>query len=429
MFDLSIVTDALRNILTAALSSSPVFGGAPPPFSVAVSSESPDSLTSGADCDLNLYLFHLTESRHLRNQFWTQQSITGQPPGPPQQPIAFEPFCVDLYFLLSAQSDSSYQQEQQVMSVAVRAFHEQPIVRLATPTPTGVTPSEITLTMESPTPEDLSRLWQALGAPLRVAAQYRASVAMLEPETGATAQPKPTTWSLLAAPTDGDHSLPFLYGTVRRVFFQAPAGQRSYDQTPASAAPAPAAVAGQEFVLRGSGILSNDQVFLVTVQPDGTEVEQDVTSWKVALVHPYPAPPADGVPIGLRPPDTPPGASPPPGRYMLRLGRPAQPGWRSNSVPVSIAPWLDPSAGPLLTAGGGGLYTCTSANVPAAGVDLRLGSALLVRRNAAPNPGEWRLSGSTITFKAPPGLPSGQYAVHLRAADVEADPALWAVVP
>ena len=110
MFDLSIVTDTLRDILSAALAASPLFGGNPPPFSVAVSCQHPsDALdTSGADCDVNLYLFHISEDRDLRNQFWTQKSITGQPAGPTRQPVAFEPLCLDLYFLLTAHSQSSY---------------------------------------------------------------------------------------------------------------------------------------------------------------------------------------------------------------------------------------------------------------------------------------------------------------------------------
>lgn len=417
MYDLSIVTDALRDILTGALAASPLFGGGPPPFSIAVSSQHPDT-PSGADCDLNLYLFHLCENKHLRNQFWTQQSITGQP-GAPIQPIAFEPLCLDLWFLLSAQSEGSYQQEQQAMSVAVRAFHEQPVVRLPTPTPTGIATSEVTLTMETPSPDDLSRLWQALGAPLRMTAEYKASVAMLLPETGAVAHPNPTTWSLLAAPEDDLGETPLLYGTVRRVSFMAPAGARSYDQTPASTSPAAAPVIGQEFILRGRGLLETDDVFLVTPQPDGTETEQDIASWRLVSV-------GGGEPIVLRPPPTP-GECPEPGRYLLRIGRGTL---RSNAVPVLIAPWVDFSAGPLLAPDGSGLYEAFAVNVPAAGATVRLGTALLRRiTSGAPAAGEWRLVGSnTLRFRPPTGTPPGQYALRLRAADVEADPAVWAVV-
>ena len=151
MFDVSFVTDALRDIVTAAIASSPVFGGGPPPFTLGVSSQHPQDAAASpsADCDLNLYLFHLVEDRYVRNQFWTQQSITGQPPGPPRQPVAFEPLCLDLYYLLSAHSQHSYAHEQQAMSVAMRAFHENAVVKLATPSPTGAPQSEITIELES----------------------------------------------------------------------------------------------------------------------------------------------------------------------------------------------------------------------------------------------------------------------------------------
>jgi hypothetical protein len=430
MLDLSIVTDVLRGLLLDAVATSPLFGGAGPPFSVAVTGQHPESLTTGADCDLNLYLFYVSEDKYVRNQFWSQEFVTGQPPGPPRQPVAFEPLCLDLSFLLSAQSQTSYVQEQQVMSVAVRALHEHAKVGLATPTPTGQPTSEVTLTMEKPTSDELSRLWQALGAPLRMTAQYKASVVLMTPETGAVREPNPNTWALIAAPQDGrgDGIHPHLTGTSRRVGFEAPAGPRQYDQTPASFAPAPAAIAGQDFVLRGTQLQDTDTVFLVTHLADGTVTEQDITAWKVALTHPYTSPPSGGIPVRLRAPSAP-GACPPPGRYTLRAGRPAEPAFRSNDVPVSIAPWIDPAPGPTI-APAGGLFTCTVANVPAIGAELRLGAARLRRTLAPPPaPGEWRLSGTTLTFRPPSSLAPGTYAVRLRAADVEADPALWAAVP
>lgn len=430
MLDVSIVTDALRDLLLDALATTPLFVGGGPGFSVAVTGQHPETLTTGAECDLNLYLFYLTEDKYLRNQFWSQEFVTGQPPGPARQPVAYEALCLDLFFLLSAQSQTSYVQEQQVMSVAMRALHEHANVTLPTPTPTGHATSEITLTMEKPTWDELSRLWQALNAPLRMTAQYKASVVLMTPETGTRQQPKPTMWSLTAAPQDGfgDGFHPHLVGTSRRVDFEAPAGPRLYDQTPASMAPAPAGVAEQEVVLRGGAITDTDTVFLVTHHPDGTETEQDVTGWKVALTHPFPSAPSGGVPFRLRPPATP-GACPPAGRYTLRIGRPAEPAFRSNDVPVSIAPWIDPSSGPTITPVAG-LFTCTVANVPATDAELRLGSVRLSRRPAgAPAAGEWQLTGATLTFRPPTRLAAGQYAVRLRAADIEADPALWAVIP
>ena len=80
MLDVSIVTDALRDLLLDALATSPLFGGVGPSFNVAVTGQHPDLPTTGADCDLNVYLFYVTEDKHLRNSFWNQDFITGQPP-------------------------------------------------------------------------------------------------------------------------------------------------------------------------------------------------------------------------------------------------------------------------------------------------------------------------------------------------------------
>lgn len=437
MYDLSIVTDALRQIIIDALAASPLFGGGPPTFSFAVSGQHPQQPPSGADCDLNLYLFHLTENKFLKNYFWSQASITGQPPGPPLQPIAYEPLCLDLFYLLTAQSQASYVNEQQVMSVAMRALHEYGTVKLATPTPTGEAISEVSLGLESPTWDELARLWQALTVPLRATAQYRAGVAMLLPEPGPLTSPiHPTQWTIVSQPATwdpddtSDPPVPVLYGTSRRVTYLAPVtGPREFDQVPASAAPAPAPAGGQAFMLRGYNLVDADPVYLIEYGPGGAETETDITAtWKQPLAPPYTTQPVGGVPFMLRPPPTPPGSCPPPGQYGLRIGQPGDPAWRSATVPFSIAPWIDPAGGPLLNPSGG-TYSFTSTNIPATGAELRLGTVPLTQiTSGAPAAGQWVLGGATVTFAAPAGLPTANYAIRIRAGNVEADPALWAVV-
>jgi hypothetical protein len=433
VYDLSLVTDALQQIIVDALAASPLFGHGPPSFSFSVSGQHPQSLPTGSDCEVNLYLFHLTEDKFLKNSFWSQASMTGQPHGPARQPVAFEPLCLDLYFILSAQSQTSHEHEQQAMSIAMRALHEHGTVKLATPTPDGVATSEISLSLESPTWDELSRLWQAFAVPLRLSAQYRAGVAVLMPEQGLTSQPRPKQWTVVSVPAapPSDPSFPQLFGTSRRVQYIAPGrGPQVFEQTPATAAPAPKAVKGQAFMLRGRGLADTDLVFLVESFPDGSETETDITAaWKHPLKPSYPAVPENGVPFLLRPPQTPPGSCPPPGRYGLRVGRPTLPGWRSATVPVDIGPWVNPSGGPLLKPVSG-VYTLPTANIPADGVELRLGTVRLTRRTSGtPAPGEWRLSGHDLKFAAPAETPAGIHPIGLRAADVEADPALWAVVP
>ena len=124
MLDVSIVTDTLRDLLLDALATSPLFGGVGPPFNVAVTGQHPDLPTTGADCDLNVYLFYLTEDKHLRNRFWNQDFSRVSRLGRRASPLRSSLSVSICFFLVSAQSKNSYVQEQQVMSVAVRALHE-----------------------------------------------------------------------------------------------------------------------------------------------------------------------------------------------------------------------------------------------------------------------------------------------------------------
>jgi len=432
MYDLSIITDALQTIISTALNSSPVFGGVPPSYSVKVTGQHPQSPPSGSDCDLNLYLFHVVEDKYLKNSFWTQGNITGQPPGPALQPIAYQPLCLDLYYILTAQSQGSYVQEQQVMSVAMRALHEYGIVHLATPNPAGYPTSEVSLTLESPTWSELSVMWQALNVPLRMAAQYKASVAMLMPETGQTSHIPPTVWTFSAQPatwTAGDQTDPSLLGTTRRYYFTTPlSGKNYYYQSPASAAPAPTSDPNQAFMLHGAYLADVDKVYLIEYNPDGTHTETDIsTTWKQPLAPPYTTVPAGGVPFLLRPP-APPAPCPPPGRYGLCVGQSGDPTWRSAVVPFELTPWIDPTGGPLLSASGG-VYTITTANVPATGANLFLGTVPLTQiTSGTPAAGQWLLSGSTVTFVAPAGLPKGDHMIRIRAGDTEADPSQWVAI-
>jgi hypothetical protein len=439
MFDLSLVTDTLKSLLTGAVSASPIWVGGPP--SLSFSGVNPELVKSSSECDLNVFLYHVTEDKFQKNSFWSQAAQSGG--APPHQPVAFEPMALDLSYLVSAAS-VSYETEQRVMSIVLRTLHENATITVPAPGPTGLPVTELTIALQSQTGDELSRLWQAIAAPLRMTADYRVSVVFLTPETPPASAPHPTTWSLLAdSPATNPPTvtpagpLPVLIGTFRRVTYVAPPQpglppNRTFDLTPASAAPAPAA-ADQTMVLRGTHLDDADRIYLVTIDPAGTLSEVDVTSWKVKLTIKYSSPPAGGVPVRLRPPPgagAAPAGCPAPGHYYLRVGTPADPAWRSGLVALDLAAWVDPAPGPDLIAGGGGVYTCTVVGLPAAGGEVRLGTVPLVQTAASPPAaGEWNLTGTTLSFKAPAGLRPGSYALRVRAGDVESDPALWPVVP
>src|SRR4029077_16962070 len=89
-----------------------------------------------------------------------------------------------LFYLVSAYSEASYVEEQQAMSVALRVFHANAVVRSGPPSPPAPGPLawQLTLSMEHRSYDELSRLWQATTVPLRLGVVYRAAVVFLTPE-------------------------------------------------------------------------------------------------------------------------------------------------------------------------------------------------------------------------------------------------------
>lgn len=417
MRDLSIVTDALCALLTGAVNTSPIFGGTPPPFAVTVSGQHPQ--TPGlADCELNVYLFHVAPNKYLANSFWSQAAQHASTPA-----VASEPLSLDLWYMVSAQSKTSYVHEQQILGIAMQCLHDNAVIDLNTPTPlpSAITPSRVTVVLEAPNFDELSRLWQAFGLPLRTTAEYRVSVAFLTPDVLPVDMPDVTVMNLVSSPDMTSGLVPAqLFSTRRELSYTAPGPiAESVQLSPATTAPAPgAAAAAQVVVLDGAGVQPGDHVVIVSY-PGGVRTESDVTATWVAPGDP---------PFRLTPPTG--AGAPAAGRHEVVLTRPTEPGWQSNPVPLNVAAWIDPAGGPTITPNGLAIFSITVGNVPADRVVLRLGTTALTRLTAGtPQPGQWRLSGTTLTFAAPTGTTPGTYLVGLRADDVEADPTKWAVVP
>ena len=86
----------------------------------------------------------------------------------------------------SAYAEGNYVHEQQAMSIAMRVFHENPVIRGVGP---DGQPWQVTLTLERRSYDELSRLWQATTSALRLSAVYRASVVLLETEKAPPSAP------------------------------------------------------------------------------------------------------------------------------------------------------------------------------------------------------------------------------------------------
>jgi hypothetical protein len=192
IFDLSVVTDTLKRLIDTEWPNAPLWTPATPLFAVDVTGLSPDAVRQGQGAQLSLYLYHVEEDKATESLFW---SARAQSAGGP--PLRYQPLALDLYYLLSAYAEGNYVHEQQAMSIAMRVFHENPVV-------SGVgadgLPWQVTLTLERRSYDELSRLWQATTSSLRLSAVYRASVALLQPEQAPPPGPPVSVVNVAAAP-------------------------------------------------------------------------------------------------------------------------------------------------------------------------------------------------------------------------------------
>jgi hypothetical protein len=414
--DLSSITDRLIGLLTDCRDNSslwnpdnlPVNPG--PPFTITPTGLSPESVRTLGDCQLTLYLFHVTEDKFQKNL-----DVPGQT-SPTVPLIRYTPLSLDLYYLLTAFSKNNYVQEQQAMTVAMRCFHDNPIVKLNVIFGAQVVNEEFTLTMETENLDELSRLWQSFAVPPRFSAVYKASVVLVSPEAvlGPPA-PKPTHITITADPS----LLPFaaggqVIGTARTFQFRKLDGTLStpLDMAPATVAP------NQLFFLYGAGLNqpTSNRVYLTMLG----NVEVDVTSW---LTGPPNVQTQNR--FTLRLPNAfgaPPAASPPPGIYQLSVGNALT--IRSNTTPFSIGPRIDVSLNPPILAPGP-IFTVSGIGFVAGATQVLLDTVLLTE--GAPGAGLFQVNGpgTQISFQAPAGLSPQRHAVRIRVNGVEADPSWW----
>jgi len=429
VIDLSIVTDALVKVVEDCRDNSPLWPGPNPTFTINVSGSAPDAVRAGSDCELSLYLFHVNQDKYQMN---------APVVGPQARPIPLQPLSLDLYYLVSAYAGNDYVHEQQAMSIALRCFHETPILRLTVPFAAGPVQEECTVTMEVETSDEIGRLWQATTAALRLATVYRVGVVFMPPEAPTQPPaPPPTRVSLGGDVADLPlASLGQVAGSRRTLTYATAIGTPPVS-TPVTVDLSPATVAaGQQVVLDGAGFdrPTSARVYLL----DGAGTEHEVTAWKV----PDPAAPAPPVQtparLTLALPSTggnAPGGTPAPGIHQFRVGSDAALGdaqtYRSNGTPFNLAARVSVTVDPPILAPAAGLFTVQGVGFVAAKTEVLLGTTALQRVTAAPAAGEFRVnpSGTTITFRTPAGLASGRHGVRVRVNQVESDPGWWVDVP
>ncbi len=415
-FDLSSVTDSLLGLVKSQWTTAPIWteiGASGPTFTPTFTGLAPDAVREQPGPLLSMYLYHV-ETDNATEALWWQPQILGAPGG---EPIRFLPLALDLFYLLFAYSETSYTEEQEAMSVALRIYHANPIVRSG---PGVAVPWELTLTTEHRSYDELSRLWQATTVPLRMSLVYRAAVVLIDPDTMPAAAKETTSFSVeavgpvpLPLPSPGTADYPVLFGTFRDGSYEGPTSLAvPFSQSPATVA------AGQTVWLMGSylGVSGvSDSVYLL---PPAGGAEVDVTAWAVAADSS-----AAKFVLAL-----PPAGAPGPGVYQFRAGSGAlgSPGTtRTGSIPVSVAAYVDPAGGPVLA--GSAPFTVTGAGFVPGATDVLVGTVALTEAAAPPAPGEVSIdpSGTSFSF-SPPAGPAGMVVpVRVRVNGIESDPALW----
>lgn len=182
--DISNVTQTLINLISRAFQVPANWPGDVPSV---VASPPIRTSTHG----IGIYLYHVSENAHYKNL---------PAPGRDQPPVRFTSMGLNLYYQLSANSTSAEPEadnallEQQMMAVALKAFHDYPelsdstIVEgsgIATP----VFPAELLgrsnrfkISLQPIPPSEAVSFWTSGESPLTLSAYYEVSVILLEPE-------------------------------------------------------------------------------------------------------------------------------------------------------------------------------------------------------------------------------------------------------
>ncbi len=415
--DLSAVTDSLIGLVKSQWAAAPLWtevGGSPagPTFTPNFTGLAPDAARQASGTQLSMYLYHVEPDNAQEALFWQAQMLN---PGD-GEPTRFLPLALSLFYLLFAYSETSYTDEQEAMSVALRVFHANPVVR----SDPGASPAwELTLTMEHRSYDELSRLWQATTVPLRMSVVYRAAVMFIDPDPMPPPGPQATSFSVAANPVTLPLPAPAVSGTFRDGSYLGPTGLPvPWSQSPATVAP------GQTAWLLGSdlGVAGvSDRVYLL---PPAGGAEIDVTPWVIAADSST----AKFVLTLPRAAGAPPAGAPAPGGYQLRAGTGVlgSPGAvRTGSVPVSIAAYVDPAGGPVLA--GPAPFTVTGTGFDPDATEVLVGTTALTEAAGPAAAGGFSVdpAGASLSFSPPAGPAGMTEPVRVRVNGVESDPALW----
>lgn len=421
--DLSGITDRIIKLIEKARDDSELWttkGGKVAPFTIEVSGLMPEEARTKGDCQLTVYLFHLSAEPFTRNM----PLITGPGQSGKQrpQPNTRQPLGLTLYYLISAFAKSNFTQEQQAMSIVIKALHEHSVYTFPDP----FDPSEgltITMTLEGEKADEANRRWQSFSTPFRLSAVYRVSVVFLTAQDDPYVEAKPPRSLGLGV---GPFPLPFpkggsLIATASRADVKPsapkPGDTITYDFSPAVACP------GSCFTVFANDLEELTAKRFYLIGSHGSEHE--VTGWKKTPARDTASRVTLTLPDSI---DTPPAGSPEPGAYIIRAGSSLDSGdeadYRSNGVAIIVTARVDSVPSPWVP--DGGVFSFTGAGFVVGSTEALIDTVSL--RSVSPEstlgPGEFTVSstGVSVSFRPPVSMPSGTYTVRVRVSGVEGPP-------
>jgi hypothetical protein len=415
VYDLSGVTRTLINLIQNTVNASPGYPVLPFPR-LRVVPQPPDRLQG--DAIACFYLYHVTEDPQLKN-------LEG-PPGSPE--VKFTPMPLQLHYVLSAHWDdneSAQFNEQLAMGLSMKALRDTPFVDANTMAggvpvfdPRMGSDDRVRLYLNPVPAAEAVSYWTAGQSPLRLAAYYQVTIALLEPEEYSTRSARVLSYGVFAL----IGGRPRLDTTSSEISFTPPGGAAQTVRAQ------PAQVAqGDELSLHGSGFAAGPAVLLVRAAAAGSFSVADV-AWNLqvkgdglatALVQPA----ASGTPIT-------------PGIYSAELrvstllkqrdGSQRAVTSNSNQTPFTVTPAVSAVSAIDAT----GAFTITGTGyTPTAAVSVFLGGDALAPGAPALNPGQFSVTSATqIAARLPAGSPSGT-AVALRIVVSGAESAPFWVIP
>jgi hypothetical protein len=430
LLDLSLVTQTLVELLKAHISNSTAWSIASWGVPV-VTGDPPDKLEAGS---LGVYLYHVTEEAHTKNQ-----PAVGRDP----VPVRHTPMGLALYYQITAlgtsKGSAATAQEQTYIGCALKALHDYPVIDDNTVVMSRTAPlpappvavnvlqkagldgegNRFRITMQPVPYEQASTFWNAASLVPRLAVYYQVSVVLLEEEPPASIAGRVFRYGVQSFANQS----PRLDGSENTVTVAVP----GFPPQNLAARPAEAPI-GAQVTLDGSS-LSGDATRLFIQHARWSDPVEADALWGVsatdsrilATVQQY----ASGKPVM-------------PGSYTAQAkvtrrrlmpdGTTRDFDIASNNTPFSIAARLDGVTAPETLKGYPFLQP--DASQPAflpSDVQLSIGGVVLTNVSTAPaNPGEFQIVDiATIKFKLPAGISTGT-PVSLRLFVLGAEsPTLW----